>query len=71
MPRDRHFALRLMLAMEARGLNQSRLARMIGSSKSVVCDLMKGNTHPSYETLVSLASNLKVSADYLCGLEKK
>jgi transcriptional regulator with XRE-family HTH domain len=69
MPTDRNFALRLMLAQEARGLTQTQLAEAIGSTKSVVCLLLQGKTHPSYETLVSLAKTLKVSGDYLLGLK--
>ncbi|WP_132382262.1 helix-turn-helix transcriptional regulator [Paraburkholderia sp. BL9I2N2] len=68
MPDDRNFALRLMLAQEARGLTQSQLADAIGTTKSVICLLLQGKTHPSYETLIGLATRLGVSTDYLCGL---
>jgi len=68
MPSDRNFALRLMLAQEARGLTQAELADAVGTTKSVICLLLQGKTHPSYETLIGLAQNLQVSTDYLCGL---
>lgn len=69
MPTDRNFALRLMLAQEARGLTQAQLADAIGTTKSVICLLLQGKSHPSYETLIGLAQKLRVSTDYLCGLK--
>jgi transcriptional regulator with XRE-family HTH domain len=69
MPTDRNFALRLMLAQEARGLTQTELAKAVGTTKSVICHLLQGKTHPSYETLIELARTLNVSGDYLLGLK--
>lgn len=68
MPTDRKFALRLMLAQEARGLTQTQLASAVGTNKSVICALLQGKCHPSYETLLELTKVLRVSADYLLGL---
>lgn len=70
MVTDRKFALRLLLAQEARGLTQTELAKAIGTTPSVVCLLLQGKTHPSYETLISLARQLCVSTDYLCGMKE-
>lgn len=70
-PSDRKFALRLMLAQEARGLTQAQLADKADVSRSVICQLLKGEKLPNYNTLISLAKQLNVSTDYLCGMEKQ
>lgn len=58
---------RLRRTMEARGINASKLSRLIGISRSAVSYLLTGKRQPGRQVLVALADNLSVSVDYLLG----
>lgn len=53
-----------------RGLNQKELAHRINKSKSAVCGYETNAQIPPLEVLVSIASVLNVSLDYLVGFEQ-
>ncbi len=53
-----------------RGLNQKELAQRISKSKSAVCGYETNAQIPPLEVLVSIASVLNVSLDYLVGFEE-
>ena len=53
-----------------RGLNQKELAQRINKSKSAVCGYETNAQVPPLEVLVSIASVLNVSLDYLVGFEE-
>lgn len=53
-----------------RGLNQKELAQRINKSKSAVCGYETNAQIPPLEVLVSIASVLNVSLDYLVGFEE-
>lgn len=52
-----------------RGLNQKELAQRINKSKFAVCGYETNAQIPPLEVLVSIASVLNVSLDYLAGFE--
>ena len=51
-----------------KGLSQKKLAELIGSNNSSVCDWECGRSEPSLFYLVKLCKTLEVSADYLLGI---
>lgn len=53
-----------------RGLNQKELAHRMNKSKSAVCGYETNAQIPPLEVLVSIASVLNVSLDYLVGFEQ-
>ena len=53
-----------------RGLSQKELAQRINKSKSAVCGYETNAQIPPLEVLVSIASVLNVSLDYLVGFEE-
>ena len=53
-----------------RNLSQDQLARMIGVNKSTVALYEGGLRLPSLPKLIALAQVLKVSTDYLLGINK-
>lgn len=54
-----------------RGMTQKELARRISKSKSAVCGYESEAQAPPLDVLVSIASVLNVSLDYLVGFEKE
>ena len=52
-----------------RGISQSELAKRINKSKSAVCGYESNAQIPPSEVLVSIATVLNVSLDYLVGFE--
>lgn len=54
-----------------RGMAQNELAKRINKSKSAVCGYESEAQVPPLEVLVSIASVLNVSLDYLVGFEMK
>lgn len=52
-------------AREAVGLNQSDLARLIGSDASTVNKFEKGDRVPSVFHVIAMCAHLRISADYL------
>ena len=61
------FAERLKEAMKARKIKQIELARIIGSSSTLISNYMAGDREPRYDTAVKIADILDVSLDYLLG----
>lgn len=53
-----------------RGLSQKELAQRINKSKSAVCGYETNAQIPPLEVLVSIASVLNVSLDYLVGFDE-
>lgn len=54
-----------------RGMAQNELAKRISKSKSAVCGYENEAQVPPLDVLVSIASVLNVSLDYLVGFEKE
>lgn len=54
-----------------RGMAQNELAKRINKSKSAVCGYESEAQVPPLEVLVSIASVLNVSLDYLVGFDKE
>ena len=61
------FMDRLKKTMESRKLNQSQLAKLLGSSRQVIASYLSGRTRPDAEMLFNISKALKVSSDYLLG----
>ncbi|MBE5750862.1 MAG: helix-turn-helix transcriptional regulator [Clostridia bacterium] len=50
------------------GLTQKRLAEILNTTNSAVCDWERGRTQPDLQTLTKIAVLFGVSTDYLVGL---
>lgn len=61
------FGARLVSAREARGWNQSELARRAGLQPAAIGHFERGRRNPSFANIRALARALDVSADYLLG----
>ncbi|MBE0556317.1 MAG: helix-turn-helix transcriptional regulator [Proteobacteria bacterium] len=64
---DDVFAVRLKMARQKRGLNQSELAERAGLQASAIGHFEKNRRKPSFANVRSLAKALSVSSDYLLG----
>ena len=60
---------RIRLLRERRGLTQSELAKQLGITRSSVNAWEQGISVPSTQYIVELAAILKISTDYLLGVE--
>ena len=60
---------RIRLARELAGLTQERLAETMGVSRTAVSRWESGEIDPTIEHLVELAQTLKVSSDFLLGID--
>nr|WP_284731833.1 helix-turn-helix transcriptional regulator [Mesorhizobium sp. dw_380] len=61
------FGDRLVAAREARGLNQTELAKEAGLQPAAIGHFERNRRKPSFANVRALAKALKVSADYLLG----
>ncbi len=52
-------------------ISQTELAKAVGISKQSITDFKSGKSFPSIHTLRLLCKTLKVSADYLLGVDEK
>lgn len=50
---------------------QAQLAQRLGLTKSVISAYETGLRMPSYDVLIAISKQFKVSTDYLLGLEQK
>ena len=64
---DDIFAQRLLAAREARGLNQTQLARLANLQPAAIGHFEKNRRKPSFANVRALAKALNVSSDYLLG----
>jgi len=65
------FQRRLMEAKDARGLNNSQIARACFVERKAVSNWTNGKHLPRADSLYSLCEVLGVSADWLLGLEER
>ncbi len=63
------FIDRLKDLMIEKKLNQTEFASLIGVKQSQVSEWLKGKSKPGYENIKAICQALKISADYLLGLE--
>lgn len=63
--------LRLKEARNHRGLTQEVLGKRINKSKSAICNYETDVQIPPLDVLISIASVLNVSLDYLAGLDSR
>jgi transcriptional regulator with XRE-family HTH domain len=64
---ERQFGDRLVAAREARGLNQTDLARLSGLQPAAIGHFEHNRRKPSFANIRALAKALHVTADYLLG----
>jgi transcriptional regulator with XRE-family HTH domain len=50
---------------DARNINQTKLAQILGISSAALSAIEKGKNNPNYETLIEISNFFKVSTDYL------
>ena len=55
--------------MIEKNLTQTELAKRIGVKQSQVSEWLKGKSKPGYDNLRAMCISLKVSGEYLFGLE--
>lgn len=65
------FGNRLRELRKQKNLTQKQLAALIGVKNSIISFYEVGDRIPSPEIIIKLSSVLRVSTDYLLGLEKK
>lgn len=65
------FGMRLQELRKQRGMTQKMLAERINKSLSAVSSYETNAQMPPLDVLISIASVLNVSLDYLAGLERK
>lgn len=63
------FCERLKELRKNGNLSQKRLAEILQTTNSTVCDWERGRSQPDLSALVKLAEIFDVSTDYLLGLE--
>jgi transcriptional regulator with XRE-family HTH domain len=68
--RRSEFPERLTHAMENRGMDFAKLSAQTGVSPITVKRWMHGTFEPRHKSLPRIATALRVSTDYLCGLAK-
>ena len=61
---------RIRQARVLAGLTQEQLAEKIGVSRTAVVRWEAAETEPTLEHLLALATSLRVSADYLLGIDE-
>jgi len=64
---EQEFGDRLTAAREARGLNQTELAKIAGLQPAAIGHFENSRRKPSFANVRALAKALEVSADYLLG----
>lgn len=62
------FSKRLRELRTEKQLSQKKLAEIIQTNNSSVCDWECGRSEPSIEVIIKLCKLFSVSADYLLGL---
>lgn len=67
---DRMISDRIKAIREEQGMTQARLASRLGITRSSVNAWEMGISVPSTQYIVELANVLKVSTDYLLGVDK-
>ncbi len=65
------FGKRLRLMRKNRELTQSQLAERIGVTSSMISAYETSLRLPSFDVLIKISYELKVSTDYLLGIEKR
>lgn len=58
---------RIARLREEKGLSQSALARLMGTSQSAVSQIESGDRNPSYDTIRQMAKALEVTPAHLIG----
>ncbi len=66
-----NFGHKLKLLRTSKKLTQSQLAKRIGVTKSMISAYETSMRLPSLEILVKIACELKVTTDYLLGIDKR
>lgn len=67
MTHDDAIGPRIAALREEKGLSQSALARLMGSSQSAVSQIESGERNPSFETIRQIAKALGVPPSHLVG----
>ena len=62
------FARRLALTLEHDGITQKEFGKKIGVSTATVSSYTAGRMYPSFGLLMTIAKELDISLDWLCGL---
>lgn len=66
-----NFGERLRTLRQRDKLTQDVLAQKLGITKSEISAYENGMRYPSYQILIKIASEFKVTTDFLLGLEAK
>lgn len=64
---DEPIGRRVAALREEKGLSQSALARLTGSSQSAISQIESGDRNPSYDTIRQIARALDVTPAHLVG----
>lgn len=64
------FGKHLKELRQEKKISQQKLAQIIGTNNSSVCDWECGRSEPSFDALVKICKYFDVSADYMLGLSE-
>ncbi len=64
-----NFAVRLRMAIDAKGMNQSQLAAKLGISKSMVSNYLSSRSMPESDRVFIIARDLSVDPAWLFGAD--
>ena len=63
------FRERLKELRAEKKISQKKLAKIIGTNNSSICDWERGRSEPSGEMIIKICDYFEVSADYFLGRE--
>ena len=63
------FRERLKELRAEKKISQKKLAKIIGTNNSSICDWERGRSEPSVEMIIKICDYFEVSADYFLGRE--
>ncbi len=66
---DTAMAKKIRVLLAEMDMSESQLARDVGVSQAAISSICRGRSSPRADTLTMICKRLKVSADYLLGLE--
>ena len=63
------FRYRLKEMRMEKNLSQKKLAEILGTNNSSICDWECGRTEPSIDMIIKICKYFNINSDYMLGLE--
>jgi len=65
--KEQSLGVRMVALREEKGLSQSALARLVGTSQSAISQIESGERNPSFSTIREIAKALEITPAHLVG----